>query len=158
MRIQTGFLLHDVSVMRQAIFNRHVRPFTGITSAQSWALIELARHDDRGMTQVELARLRKVGKVSLGQMIDKLEQAGLVTRRSDTKDRRSKKIYLTAKGHSLMRQMQDAAIDLTCKLAQGLSLDEQRTLRDALAIMKRNLSTMDLESASTRRKRRSGAD
>lgn len=151
-RIQTGFLLHEVSVMRQALFERYIRPFVGVTSAQAWILIDLTRHKDQGMTQVQLARLRKIGKVALGQMIDKLEQGGFVERKTDASDRRNKKIYLTAKGRDLNRRMYTVAVELTAKLAQGISQERQQELRDTLAIMKRNLSAMDLESASTRRK------
>ncbi len=100
-----GFLVHDVSRLRQAVFDQAMKPH-GVTHAQWWALAQLTRHDPAGgMTQVELARLLGLGKAATGAMIVRLAAAGLVSRRADASDRRLNRVYVTARGQRVLERM-----------------------------------------------------
>ena len=53
-----GFLVHDVSRLRQTVFDQAMKPH-GVTRAQWWALAQLTRHDPAGgMTQAETTKDR----------------------------------------------------------------------------------------------------
>ncbi|MDN5863352.1 MAG: MarR family transcriptional regulator, partial [Salinisphaera sp.] len=76
--LRLGFLVHDVSRMRRHAFDALIKPF-GVTRAQWWVLAHLSRDD--GMMQTQLADTLDVGKASLGTVLERLEQSGLIERR-----------------------------------------------------------------------------
>ena len=89
--LRLGFLVHDVSRLRRRVVDRALKPL-GVTRSQWWVLAFLSRSD--GMSQVALADELDLGKVALGQLIDRLEKTGFVSRRADEEDRRVKRVYL----------------------------------------------------------------
>src|SRR6204780_3258313 len=92
--LRLGYLIHDVSRLRRMMFDRELAPL-GITRSQWWVLAFISRKD--GLPQTQLANELDVGKVALGQLIDRLESAGFVARRADPADRRGKRAYLKKK-------------------------------------------------------------
>src|ERR1700735_5912990 len=90
--LRLGFLVHDVSRLRRRVVERALKPL-GVTRSQWWVLAFLSRSD--GMSQVALADELDIGKVALGQLIDRLEKTGFVVRRPDEADRRGKGVHLT---------------------------------------------------------------
>ena len=64
--------------------------------------------------------------------LDRLEQAGLVTRAPDPDDRRGTLITLTAAGHRLIDAVTEAHLDNERDLLGALTADEQRRLADLL--------------------------
>jgi DNA-binding MarR family transcriptional regulator len=100
-----GFLVHDVSRLRRTLFDQEMKPL-GVTRSQWSALAALSRHPDEGVTQVELARLLEVGKVTIGGLIDRLEATALIRRVPDKIDRRVKRIFITDKGYDVIELMQ----------------------------------------------------
>lgn len=141
--IQIGFLIHDVSRLRHAVFDLHVRPAVSVTRPQWRALVNLTRHNGEGTMQVELARLLGVGKVALGKMIDRMEKSGLVVRVPDLEDRRSKRIRLTRKGQAVIERMERIALQLSTQLMKDIPESKQEELREMLVTMKRNLIALD---------------
>ncbi|MEO3474252.1 MarR family transcriptional regulator [Roseomonas sp. CAU 1739] len=119
-----GFLVHDVSRLRQAVFDQAMKPH-GVTRAQWWALAQLTRHDPRGgMTQAELARLMELGKVATGAMVTRLEAAGLVSRRADASDRRLNRVFVTHRGSRILERMITVGRELNATLLHGLKADD----------------------------------
>ncbi|WP_201781278.1 MarR family winged helix-turn-helix transcriptional regulator [Sphingomonas sp. Leaf357] len=100
-----GFLVHDVSRLRRTLFDQEMKPL-GVTRSQWSALAALSRHPDQGVTQVDLARLLEVGKVTIGGLIDRLEASGLIRRVPDKIDRRVKRVFITDKGYDVIEEMQ----------------------------------------------------
>jgi len=68
--------------------------------------------------------------VSVG--VRKLEEAGLVGRQPDPKDRRAVRLFLTAKGEALYQKVQEFRRRKARKLLAGLSPQEQETLLNLL--------------------------
>src|SRR3954452_21523468 len=62
------------------------------------------------LDQQSLAARLGIDKVSAGQLIDRLERDGLVTRRVHPTDRRARLLRLTPKGLALRRRLQPAAL------------------------------------------------
>src|SRR5271170_8425184 len=100
--LRFGFLIHDVSRLRRSVVDRALKPL-GVTRSQWWVLAFLSRAD--GMSQVALADELDVGKVALGQLIDRLEKTGFVSRRPDDAVKRVKRVYLTKRSQALIARI-----------------------------------------------------
>ena len=136
-----GFLIHDVSRLRRTVMDRKMKPM-GITRSQWWVLTNLSRHEGDALTQVELARLLDVGKVTVGGLIDRLEENGLVERTPDPNDRRVRRITVSPKGRKLVDEMQAVALELNNQSMVGVSEQEKKVLVDILSKMKENLLSL----------------
>ncbi len=147
--LRTGFLVHDVSRLRRTVFDQRVKAL-GITRSQWWVLANLSRHDGEAPMQIELARLLDVGKVTLGGLIDRLEENGFVSRTPDKIDRRSKRVTMSAKGRALVGKMEGIATEMNGHIMRGISMQKQRELQEMLALMKKNLIEMNAVPSSTR--------
>jgi DNA-binding MarR family transcriptional regulator len=97
--LRFGFLIHDVSRLRRIVVDRALKP-QGITRSQWWVLAFLSRRD--GMTQTALADDLDLTKVAIGGLLDRMEVAGFVERRSDPKDGRARRVFLTEAGKALV--------------------------------------------------------
>jgi DNA-binding MarR family transcriptional regulator len=64
--------------------------------------------------------------------LDRLEQAGLITRAPDPEDRRGTLITLTETGHELIDAVTEAHLDNERDLLGALTADERRQLADLL--------------------------
>ncbi len=136
--LRHGFLIHDVSRLRRTAMDRLMKPM-GITRSQWWVLTNLSRHEGDALTQVELSRLLDVGKVTVGGLIDRLEENGLVERMPDPQDRRVRRITVSAKGRQLVEEMQAVAMEINESSMKGVTHEEQKVLIKVLSRMKENL-------------------
>jgi MarR family transcriptional regulator for hemolysin len=133
-----GFLVHDVSRLRQILFDQEMRPH-GVTRAQWWALAQLSRGGEGGMAQAELARVLGLGKVAVGGMIDRLESAGLVVRRPDALDRRVNRILVTARGREILERMVEVGRHLNGVVLDGIPAEDLLVADRVLTAIRRNL-------------------
>ena len=136
-----GFLVHDVSRMRNTLFDEVMRE-RGVTRSQWSVLANLSRVGRDGMMQVDIARHMDVGKVTIGGLIDRLEAAGFVERRLDEEDRRARRIFITDKGFEVIAEMQKAGNKLNRSILMGVSAEDQRITEDTLARVKANIREM----------------
>lgn len=134
-----GFLVHDVSRLRQTVFDQAMKPH-GVTRAQWWALAQLTRHDPKGgMTQAELARVLGLGKVAAGAMVARLEAAGLVSRRADASDRRLNRVHVTGRGQRVLERMIAVGRALNEALLQGLAREDLEAADRVLTALRNRL-------------------
>jgi len=150
--LRSGFLIHDVSRLRRTAYDQRFKPFN-ITRAQWWVLANLSRRNCDGISQIELARLLEVGKVTLGGLIDRLEESGFVIRVPDKQDRRSKRIMRSPEGKALCDRMEVFAHSVSKEIMSGISNEEHRLFINVLTKMKRNLINMDAVPQTTPRAR-----
>lgn len=136
--LRIGFLVHDVSRMRRTLFDQRLKDLD-ITRAQWSALAALSRRPDEGVIQADLARQLEVGKVTIGGLIDRLESSGVVERRGDPTDRRTRRVYITDKGFEIIEEMQSIGRDLNAVIMKGLTLDQIHEAEEVLHTMKVNL-------------------
>jgi len=139
---RSGFLVHDVSRLRRTVFDQRVRPL-GITRSQWWVLMHLMQPDGADLMQIELARRLDLGKVTLGGLLGRLEQRGLIVRTPDRLDRRSKRVCVSRKGRALMKRLRTLAAAMNEEVLRGIPAAKRRELDAMLAQMKRNLIAMD---------------
>lgn len=133
-----GFLIHDLSRLRQILFDQEMRPH-GVTRAQWSVLAQLSRKEDGAMTQAQLARLLGLGKVAVGSMIGRLEAAGLVVRQDDALDRRVHRILVTDKGRRVLARMVEVGRGLNELILAGLSTEELAVADRVLTAIRRNI-------------------
>jgi DNA-binding MarR family transcriptional regulator len=137
--LRLSFLIHDVSRMRRTAFDQYMKPH-GVTRSQWWVLSNLSRHD--GMMQTELAAMLDVGKVTVGGLVERLEDAGWVERRPDAADRRAKRVHLTARAHRFLAEIRQAGDEMNELAFEGLSREDRRALSDLLGRIKANLKAL----------------
>lgn len=133
-----GFLVHEVSRLKQNLFDQAMRPH-GVTRAQWWTLAQLSRAGQGGMAQTELARHLGLRKVAVGSMIDRLEVSGLVERRVDPQDKRVNRIHMTSRGKAILDRMVSVGRRLNTAVMDGLSPAEMAVADRVLTVMRNNL-------------------
>jgi len=80
-------------------FNRHLRQRYGVTGIQLAMLRILA---EQPRTIAELRARLAMHPATIGQLLDRLERAGLVTLGPDPADRRRRQVEVTADGQKLL--------------------------------------------------------
>lgn len=139
--LKLSFLVHDVARLRQTEYDKLMKPL-GITRSQYWVLSNLTRPDGNGMVQTELAKLMSVGKVTLGGLLDRLEDRGLVERRGSPSDRRAKSVFLTKDGKKMVGKMKVIAEEFNAGLQDGLSSKDIETTEKVLSHVKKRLLSL----------------
>jgi DNA-binding MarR family transcriptional regulator len=134
--LRLGFLVHDVSRLRRRVVDRALKPL-GVTRSQWWVLAFLSRSD--GMSQVALADELDLGKVALGQLIDRLEKTGFVSRKADDVDRRIKRVFLTRRSHALIVRIRANVSATEMQILETIDESDLKATVRALRGMKENL-------------------
>ena len=132
-----GFLVADIARLLRERFNDTAQSL-GLTLAQGRALLHLARN--QGISQVALAQLLEIQPITLLRQLDRLEEAGLVTRQPNPNDRRAQQLYLTGSGDALIAQISNLGESLTDVAMAGLSRRDRDLLFRLLGQIKGNLS------------------
>jgi MarR family transcriptional regulator, transcriptional regulator for hemolysin len=135
-----GFLVTDVTRLMRKHFDRRAVRFQ-MTRAQWRALKRL--HYSEGMRQNELAEQLEMEPIAIGRVIDRLQKAGFVERRADPADRRAWRLYLTARAHAVVDDMELISIELFRQAQRGISAADMKTMIGVLSRMKLNLNALD---------------
>ena len=88
--------------------------------------------EQQGSGQRQLANSMGVDAVNFGQMIDFLEQKGLIKRQIDPDDRRARQLYVTRHGTDLRRRLRPLLLSAQERLLASLSKTERTALLDML--------------------------
>ena len=109
----------------------------GFKNGYRQILMFLAHND--GATQVELVRVSHLKAPTISVTLKKMEDEGLVRREQDKNDMRQTHVYLTEKGRALDRKHFDKLKALEGVMFEGLSPEEEETLRLTLKKVRDNL-------------------
>lgn len=131
-----GTMLAQVSRLFRRRFDERARGI-GVTRPQ-WQVLSLLTRNE-GINQGGLAELLEVEPITLGRMIDRLQEAELVERRPNPADRRAWLLYVTAKGLALIRSLVPHAEETFAQALDGLSGDERDQLMALLGRVRSNL-------------------
>jgi len=132
-----GSMVAQVARLLRRAFDERARKI-GVTRPQWQVLSLLGRH--AGINQGGLAEILEVEPITLGRMIDRLQEADLVERRADPADRRAWRLHVTARGEELVRQLQPHANETIGQMLEGIDEDTQLRIRAGLDRMRHNLS------------------
>lgn len=82
----------------------------GITDA-TWRTLFYLRQEGNGVKQKSLARIMGIEAPSLVRLLDNLSAKGLIIRKADEEDRRSKTIHLSTSAAALLEELDLLAIE-----------------------------------------------
>lgn len=140
-----GFIVKSTAKVFESAFDQQLRRKADITVAQSRVIGTLALVKD-GMTQKEIANTIGIEASTIVPIIDKLEEQGIVIRRSDHNDRRNNMIFLTGKSEAKWESIIKCAIDLEKASRQGLSEEELEITKRTLRKIAQTVASLYLKS------------
>ncbi len=122
-----GHLIRRFHQHATATFQNSVKS-TGhdITPVQFATLATLAQHPE--LDQATLAGLIAYDRATIGGVVKRLEQKGLISRNPSEKDRRAFRLALTPYGQTVLGEVTPIVSALQSDILEGLSADEAHTL------------------------------
>jgi MarR family transcriptional regulator for hemolysin len=141
-----GFLVSDIARLLRRGMDRRLQSL-GLTQAQWRAIVHLSRSE--GMTQATLAESLEIQPITLTRLIDRMETAGWVERRTHPLDRRAVQLYLTAQSQPILEEMHARAADTLNDATRGVAPRAQRQLIATLEQIKHNLVAAENAAVAT---------
>lgn len=92
-----------------------------------------------GLSQTELTERLSVEPPTIAKMVVRMEKAGLVARRKDPRDARSRLVTVTPRGAALQHKVERLWSEVERALTGGMSKRDAEEARALLARMKANL-------------------
>lgn len=121
--------LHYSLMKSHSMLNRRIQAGAqgiGLTSGQPKVLECLMDHE--GLDQKSIACYCEIEPATVGSILLRMEQAGLIERRQKGGNRRSLFVYLTAKGRDAANQMESIFQAADAAASTNLSRDEYEQL------------------------------
>lgn len=132
-----AYLLSDSARLLRRAFDLRVRA-KGVTGPQARLLLVLGLHE--GQNQGFYAEQLDVEAITLGRMLDRMEEAGRVERRPDPADRRAWRVYLTDAGREIIDQVHGCLNGLEDEMLVNLDQAQRSTLATLLETIRTNLT------------------
>jgi DNA-binding MarR family transcriptional regulator len=126
------------SMKMESLLSQRLRKEFNISMARFDVMSRLERFPE-GLTMSELSRRLIVSNGAITGLVDKLVEAGLVTRREDPNDRRSMIVRLTRKGRDNFLRMARRHEEWVVSILGELSIAAQSELMQNLTLLQRNL-------------------
>ncbi len=126
------------SMKMESILSQRLRREFKISMARFDVLSRLEHFPD-GLTMSELSRRLLVSNGAITGLVDKLADAGLVSRREDPKDRRSTIVRLTRRGRENFLRMARRHEEWVVSILGELTSAAQSELLQNLTLLQRNL-------------------
>lgn len=132
-----GWMLNNAARLVQRRLSSKLAPHA-VTPPQWGVLVALWEQD--GLSLSALAKRSFFDGPTMTGIVDRLELAGLVTRRRDSQDRRVISVYLTDKGRALERLLPALAEETNREAIAGLSDEQVQQFTGTLEHIIHNLS------------------
>jgi len=137
MIIELGYRMADNSRVLRRLFDERVRDL-GLTAAQARLLLSLERNPSEN--QAFYAERLEVEPITLTRIVDRMEDAGWLERRSDPADRRARILHLTDKATQIVNELQGIVEIMFEEMLAGMASGERKTLVALLDRIGENLS------------------
>lgn len=134
-----GGLLFETDLLRKQLLRPRFLAL-GLTLGQGQPRVLAALYRKEPVTQRELAQTSLIEATTLSRTLDKMEEAGLVSRQRDPESRRSCLIRLTPYGTKVAQKVTKIFSDLNEKLLDSLSPEEAETLEHLLYKVRTSLT------------------
>ncbi len=131
-----AILITDSARLLRRRFDARARGL-GVSRAQWQVMFALSRNE--GINQAGLAEALDVETITVGRMVDRLEEAGLVERRADPADRRAWRLHLTPRAHPILAELREVGDVVMAETLAGIGFNEQAVLHDLLSKLRGNL-------------------
>ena len=140
-----GFLVADVARLLRRSMDRRLQSL-GLTQAQWRAIVHLSHSE--GMTQATLAERLEIQPITLTRLIDRMQSAGWVERRTHPLDRRAVQLYLTPQSQPILEQLHALGAATLHEATRGVTPRAQRQLLSTLEHLKHNLIAAETAAVS----------
>jgi DNA-binding MarR family transcriptional regulator len=137
MNDNVALLVADSSRFFRRRFDARARTL-GVSRAQWQVMFALSRNE--GINQAGLAEALDVETITVGRMVDRLEEAGFVERRADPADRRAWRLHLTDRAHPVLEELRAMGEIVMAEALAGISEAEQDVLAGLLTRLRANLT------------------
>ncbi|WGT51157.1 MULTISPECIES: MarR family winged helix-turn-helix transcriptional regulator [Thioclava] len=118
-----GHLIRRLNQRSTAVFQKRIKDAPlELTSVQFAALDALSR--EPGMDQAQLAARIAYDRATIGDVVKRLVQKGLVERTVSETDRRARSLHLSPKGAEALEGARPVVTRLQAEILEGLSEEE----------------------------------
>jgi DNA-binding MarR family transcriptional regulator len=131
--------VHDVARLARVVIDKRARVHD-MTRAQWVMMLWLERKP--GISQKELSDLLEVEPITVARLVDRLEQRGMVERRSDPADRRIWRLHLQPEAIPLLEEIKAERAEIAEMIARGI---DQPTLESMMRGLLRMRATLCAE-------------
>ena len=131
-----GAMIFLASKSQERLAEVEMKKQLGLTPSQWKIILALSMTD--GLTQKEIADRIYVDGSTLVPIIDKMEENGLVERKSDSKDRRINRIFLTKKSESTVNSIVETILQLRKTIYRGISENDLDLVKTTLKTIIKN--------------------
>lgn len=144
--------IHEITRHLRMLFRsiqahaKQVEATCGLSGAKLWMLFEI--NGNPGIKVSELATALTIHPSTCSNMLDKLEQQGLISRDRSGRDQRTVHLSLTKQGESLLGQAPKPAQGELSRALQRLSDEHLSTLHNGLAGLVEAINTSEEEGES----------
>lgn len=138
MELTYQFLLRSLAHQMKNYADRRLDDF-GITQEQSHTLGYIYRHQDKGISQKDLMHFFDRKGSTVSNILKNLETQGLVFRKVNPQDTRSKILKLTDEGVSLVESFTKVFDEIEERMLLNFSDEEKIILKENLEQMMKNL-------------------
>jgi DNA-binding MarR family transcriptional regulator len=114
---------------------------TGLGPTITAALSSINKHG--GLTHGELAAIEQVAPPTITSIVGKMEALGLVTRETDTNDRRVTRIRITAAGVDQLDEVRNRRTSWLASQLSSLTDDERARLSAAADVLAKIVDTVE---------------
>jgi DNA-binding MarR family transcriptional regulator len=130
------FLLANVCHLHHA---RAHQLFEAIGLYRGQPPVLLALWEGEGFTQTELAERLQITPATVTRMLQRMEKAGFIQRKSDVGDQRVTRVYLSQAGRAIQSDVETVWKTMEAETFAGFKQEECTLLRHFLLQMRENL-------------------
>lgn len=131
-----GLLIHEISKLFYDKMRKNSEAL-GLQTGYRQILRFLDQED--GVTQIDIARDCHFAAPTISVTLKKMENEGLIRRRTDKNDTRCSRVFITEKGKDLAKKHFEKIMDCENILSRGLSAEEEETLCRLLIKLRDNM-------------------
>ncbi len=137
-----GFRIHRVNQLLRAALYRAFRADGREMTPEQWIVLVRLWQED-GQSQTDLGESTLKDKATLSRILAVMERDGLVVRRPDPHDGRSRLVYATREAKRLKASSLERAQTLVAALEEGIAERDLATTRRTLVRMEENLRRLE---------------
>ncbi|MEM8551008.1 MAG: MarR family winged helix-turn-helix transcriptional regulator [Pseudomonadota bacterium] len=132
-----GYLINHLARLFAASLQARIKPM-GLSTGVFPVMLHLWQRD--GQTQRDLVERVGIEQATMANTLSRMERDGLIARRPDPEDRRSRRIWLTERGSALREKATSAAREENESVLGALSQDERQQL---VALIRKTIKSFD---------------
>lgn len=130
----SGMVGHHIRRLNQislSLFLRNVRAAGYDLTPVQFSSMQMTE-ENPGIDQAQLASLVGFDRVTIGGVIDRLEQKNYIVRQTSERDRRARELYITPEGARVLDALRPTVAAMQPDIISGLTQAEQKRFLDLL--------------------------